>query len=262
MKTQEYQNSKKEFVDGALRQSSKRDDLDEFVTVMDPKNKDVAPRSVALVKQAIRDIPYAYREALENAGYKIVIAPELIDVLPELENEHPRGWEERATWHNSNGTFYQKFKWIVVGERATDLKTGGLVVDPSIETTARHEFGHAYDYFLGQYATQQKFSEGFQEFSSSTVFQNAYDADAASISDNSKRRLYYFLQPDKAGREELFAEMFPLLYGALPQPGSPEELFATAFPRVLKVMRGSLDPNRLRIKDVYQTHVKNLRDTK
>jgi tetratricopeptide (TPR) repeat protein len=259
---QNYKDSKKQFVDGALSQSNKRDDLDEFVTVMDPKGKDVSPRTVALVRQAIRNIPYAYREALENAGYKLVIPPELIDVLPELDREHPRGWEERATWHNANGTFYRKFKWIVVGEKYADLKTGALVVDPTIERTARHEFGHAYDFFLGEYASQEKFSNSFEKFSSSAAFGSAYSADVAHLPERLKKPLHYFLQPDKVGAEELFAQMFPLLYGGAPMPGSPEELFSTAFPRVLRVMQGSLEAHNLRIKDVYQTHVKNLSDTK
>src|SRR5262249_47270544 len=103
---------------------------------------------------------------------------------------------------------------------------------------------------------------GFEKFSNSAAFENAYDADVAHVPERLKKRLHYFLQPGKVGAEELFAQMFPLLYGGAPWPGSDEDLFATAFPRVLKVMQENLDPNHLRIKDVYQTHVKNLRDTK
>jgi tetratricopeptide (TPR) repeat protein len=258
MQSTSYQNTKKEFVDSALNQKTRRDDVEDFVIAKDPQHKEISPQAIAYVKEAIRSIPYSYRNALEEAGYKIVVTPELVDVLPNLSDEHPRGWEERATWHNANGTFYKYNEWVVVGERRNDLKTGQIAEDPTIERTARHEFGHAYDYFLGQFAKLQKMSESYDRFSSSAAFRQAYENDLPHIAESSKKRLAYFLQSDTVGQEELFAQMFPLLYGGAPMPGSPEELFASSFPSILKLMKANLDPNRLRIEDVYGSHVKNI----
>lgn len=88
-------------------------------------------------------------------------------------------------------------------------------------------------------------------------FKNAYDSDVASIPVALKSKLGYYLTPGDAGREELFAQMFLLLFGHRPEPGSPRESFQTAFPRVLTVMENARkgDPDYEHLKLVYDARL-------
>ena len=111
-------------------QHSGRDfDLDDFV--IEYGMLPYSPESFSSVKYGLSSIPKVYRQPLEDAGYKVVVGETLDQVLPEIAYDHPRGWRSNATWHNSNGTFYEANKWIVVGERYCSIfdHTKKLVYD-------------------------------------------------------------------------------------------------------------------------------------
>lgn len=232
--------------------ASASDTLDDFVVVQNP----VAAKTVAMVKRGLRTVPRAYQRELQEAGYKVLVCPTIVEAFPEMTREHPRGWSDDATWHNNNGVFKANIKTSVVAEKRLGLGGNSYIADDEIDKTAAHELGHAYDHFLGTYAKEQHFVDQYEWFSHGNEFSQAYNFDAAKIAPTYRKKLDYFLQPGTAGKEELFAQMFPLLYCGRPRPGSSDELFAQAFPHVLKVMSQSLSPVRLKNKDLYDSRIK------
>jgi tetratricopeptide (TPR) repeat protein len=235
--------------------------LDEFIIFPDNCRTAVRESSIAMVKQGLRSLPQLFVDQLRGAGYKVMIAPHLTDVLPKIAEDHPRGWAKLATWHNANGTVSYDHKWIVIGERFKNIFTGKEITDPQMDRTIAHEFGHAYDFFLGNSTGPRTDidSEQYTQFSHSQSFARAYQADAQRIKDKGvKEKLEYFLQPGDAGSEELFAQLFPCFYCGTPEPNSPEELFSRFFPTVLATMKEAFGSDLEYIK-LYGRKVKNYR---
>jgi tetratricopeptide (TPR) repeat protein len=227
--------------------AKKHDPLRDFVIFYNDDRTCVSESSIAIIKQGVRTIPQLFIDRLEDAGYRVMIAPHLVDALPEIGNDHPRGWTQLSTWHNVNGTFSSKHKWIVVGEKAVSINAGKEIVCPKLDDTVAHEFGHAFDYFLGNSArsTTDEDKESYKQFSHSQKFMVAYTADSAAIQDMVvQEKLRYFLQPGDGGKEELFAQLFACLYGGIPRPGSPEELLSRYFPSVLATMKEKMSSYR------------------
>lgn len=233
--------------------------LDQFVVAYDSEKTKVSPHTVALVKVGLSKIPIPLIQSLFDANYKVVVAPYIIDVCPEIAEGHPRGWSEKATWHNVDGTVDYGRKIIIIGEKYKSLENGQALTGKEPDRTAFHEFGHAYDYFLGRFAKDQGLTEKYECFSHSKIFRDAYENDLKNIPEKHKKDLSYYLQSGTAGGEELFAEMFPLLFGGTPVYWSSDNILDKCFPNVLKVMkeRAIKDPNYLRVMDLYDSHVHN-----
>lgn len=244
MADETFSSNRQQVQQAALREEQSkrgRDRVDAFVIVKGTGTDIPTENVVALVKHGLRQLPPLFVDQLAAAEVHVIIAPHLTDVLPDVLKDRPRGWGSNATWHNANGTYDYQRKWIVVGTKYTNIFTGKEIVDPTPDQTVLHELGHCYDYFLGT-AQSSNGSRGGQEqytsFSHSRRFVIAYEADCSKIKDQAIRaRLMYFLQPGDAGKEELFAQLFPCFYNNIRQPGSPQELFSQYFPTVLSTMK-------------------------
>lgn len=234
------------------------DDLKDFVIFMDPTHKGVSNEAVARVMLGLSEIPRTYRHQLEAAGYKVMVAPTVLDVMPQLATAAPRGYAAGDDWHNSNGAFDRQKKMIVIGEFVKTEGQNGQVIEGHLDETVQHEFGHAYDMYLGASKLGATTKDPFPEISHSKVFSDAYNLDAAAVPANLRKKLEYYLNPGDAGKEELFAQMFVLLFGHRPPPGSPSEYFQVAFPRVLAVLESARknDPDYERLQGIYEAKLK------
>lgn len=237
------------------------DDLANFVTYLDAKHTGVSDKACALLMLGLSQIPRSYRQQLEKAGYKVVLAPTVLDAMPELASVNPRGYADGASWHATNGAFDRKGKRIIVGEKCNSPAFGGKLVEGPLDETVQHEFGHAYDAFLGQLTAKnnpQTSDDPNPDFSHSKIFSEQYDLDAANVPEDLRAKLAYYLQAGHAGKEELFAQMFVLFFGHQPEPGSPRESFQIAFPHVLKVLEDGRksDPDYERLHALYDERLK------
>lgn len=234
------------------------DDLKDFVIFMDPQHKGVSNEAVARVMLGLSEIPRTYRHQLEAAGYKVMVAPTVLDVMPQLANMAPRGYAAGADWHNSNGAFDREKKMIVIGEFVKTEGKNGQVIEGHLDETVQHEFGHAYDMYLGLTKEGASPRDPFPEVSHSKEFSDAYNLDTSSIPQDLRQKLAYYLNPGDAGKEELFAQMFVLFFGHRPAPGSPSEYFKVAFPRVLAVLHDARtkDPDYEKLKGIYEAKLK------
>ncbi len=245
-------------VNSGFSLKSDTDDIANFITFLDPKHTDVSDTAVAQVMFGLSQIPRTYRHQLENAGYKVVVAPTVLDALPQLTGVAPRGYNDGASWHATNGAFDRNSKKIVVGEKCNAAAYGGQLVEGPLDETAQHECGHAYDAFMGSQLAAQLTGDPNPDFSHTKNFSDAYDKDVAAVPADLKQKLAYYLQPGNAGKEELFAQLFVLFFGHQPEPGSPRESFQTAFPNVLKLFEDSrkADPDFERLQALYDERLR------
>ena len=233
--------------------TSDTEDLRDFVQVIETPKSKVSKQAVARVMLGLSQLPRTYRHQLETAGYKVVVAPTVLDAMPQLAGAAPRGYADGANWHNSNGAFDRQRKTIVVGEFCNALSMGGKEVEGELDETVQHEFGHAYDMFLGTNKVGADKTDPFPDISHSKRFGEAYDRDARVVPADLRQKLAYYLAPGNAGKEELFAQMFVLIFGHRPEPGSPRESFKAVFPHVLEAMYDARksDPDYLRLQAIF-----------
>jgi Flp pilus assembly protein TadD len=215
---------------------------------------------VALIREGIRQMPEIIWKPLMSDGYKILVCgrvDEQIDVDPKGQ---PRGYAKGETYANVPALCEWDRKTIVVGEYFNRGAQPVKNTDP-IESL-KHEMGHAYDKYLGQLSRKTNQSETYAVFSTSNAFKAAYDADVAKISNPKDReQLNYYLQSGTAGREELFAELVSLTFEANVAPRSTDELLLKSFTTTSKAIATvrDLDPEYIRLRDLYNSHVRNFR---
>lgn len=233
------------------------EDLPGFITYLDGKHTGVSDLAMAQVLLGLKEIPRTYRHQLENAGYKVLVVPTILDAMPQLAGQVPRGFAQGSTWHNANGTFDRIRKLIIVAEKI-DIAGGASSQEALLDETVQHEFGHAYDHFIGLKVLGKSSTNPYPEFSQGPAFSRAYDQDVAGFPGDLKGRFAYFLQPGAAGKEELFAQMFPIFFGNTPRPGTYEEFFKIAFPNVLRLMADArkYDPDYERLRNLYDAKLK------
>lgn len=171
------------------------------------------------IERKLAQLPPNVVSALEKAGYKIVIAPFIPDVLPGLKQLTPRGWAPELTFYNSDGTQDNVSRRIIAPQRVQDSE--GRIGLPREEVLV-HQIGHALD-----------FANGF--LSGSEEFVAAYNKEIAGLPKNHPI-VKYFSQSNGAGRQEVFATLFGL---ALTGPENPEDKawLERSFPETLQVVR-------------------------
>lgn len=223
-------------VQAGISLNADTEDLAGFVTFLEPTHKGVSDTSVSQVLLGLSQIPRFYRSQLERNGYKVLLAPTLLDAMPELAGKTPRGYGDGADWHSSNGLFERNKKLIIIGERS---HMGNKDIVGPLDETVQHEFGHAYDDYLGTKYSAAHPEDASTNFSHTRKFAAQYDKDAAAVPAESRAKFAYYLQPGDAGKEELFAQMWVLFFGHQPEPGSPRESFKIVFPDVLSLLEDS-----------------------
>lgn len=233
---------------------SDTEDLRDFVQIVDPKKRGISNTALSQVFLGLSEIPRTYRHQLEADGFKVVVTPDLLDAMPELAGQTPRGYRDGATWHSTNGITDRAGKRIVIAEQCSTPGPDGKPIKPPLDRTVQHEFGHAYDYYAGLKRFGATAENPFPAISHGKQFSDAYAKDSAKVPESLRSKLAYYLQPGDAGKEELFAQMFVLFFGPRPEPGSPRESFQTAFPDVIRELHDARrsDPEFDRLQALYE----------
>ena len=211
--------------------------LDALMT--SPLDSELNQDFLALVKAGLRNIPREYRNRFQNAGFRINVVTNISKVMSDSEiKHHPRGYPEGATFANLDAYCNYKTKQVVIIQTEQTQKS---LPDLSV----CHEFGHAFDVIiapkLSRFEAAAQNEGAWPFFSHTPKFKQAYQMDLSALPESSRAELAYYLQPDRAGQEELFAEMFPLLYCKQAAPGSRFELMRNSFPNVLREMQSALN---------------------
>lgn len=193
------------------------------------KKEGVGEAFAATVQKTLESIPLSLRTALAQSGYRVVIADRLTNALPQLRNQHPRGWPPGTTWDHADGIQSQSQRVVAVAEyrRFGD----NWIASDRVGGVLRHELGHAMDLVFGKAG---------ENMSASTEFLIAYERDTREIKEADRKTLAYHLQPGEAGRSETFADMFALLMGG-PTNERDQDALKRSFPEVRKLLQKKID---------------------
>lgn len=168
----------------------------------------------------IRQLPEAHRRLLVSQGARFALGGRVSDVDPSLRDVQPRGWPEGRTWDDADGAYFGHSRQIVVAESTRSGRS------ERIDGVVRHEAGHAMDSAMGR-------------FSRTEEYQNAFRQDTARFNDEQRREHRYLLQPNNAGQEEAFAEIYGALQGASANPHETERILRD-FPATAALLRRRL----------------------
>jgi hypothetical protein len=185
----------------------------------------VSAEHVKAVTDKVNQIPENVRQALERAGYKVLIGPSVVEALPELKGQTYRGWT--ANFDYSDGTQDGEKRLIVAPEKVKNEEGKWEAISrPEVVT---HQFGHALD------AAGKQLNGKY--FSQSKEFQEAYQKDVARLSkqDAESDIGKYLTQPNGGGARETFASIFGLTTTGPENPGDKAPL-ERMFPNTIAYM--------------------------
>lgn len=194
------------------------------------ENRGASKEFAEKIQKEIDKLPPEVRQALEKSGTKIVVGKSVVDVMPELKNEKPRGHLPGTGWENLDGLHNTATNTVVIGETRVD--NGKVVPNNRAEGVFKHEVGHAADHALGDP------SKPGSDFSGTPEFDKAYQADVANLKPFDKMLLNYLLTPE-GGKSETFAEVFGALHGSSANPHETQ-MMLNKFPNVAKVIQERL----------------------
>lgn len=179
------------FAGGSVRVAASADGL--------IKNKGVVSNAFRLeIREALNSIPQPVRVALHKGGYSVVLCQSVPSAVPNARYQKVRGYSANTSWSEVAGMFDRRNKRVVLAEQG---KEHGRLVTPERRLgILRHEVGHAFDNYLGN-------------FSHSPAFKRAYESSVARIPAAERPYLSYYLQPGSGGIEETFAELFASCQG-------------------------------------------------
>lgn len=183
--------------------------------------------------EAARSIPDKIWSGLRQGGWQIKTCKLLVDVIPSLAGEQPRGWPDKSSWENTDAVYLPKLRLLVVAENRKS-NSGDFVTNQRVAGTLRHELGHAFDMLS---AHQESYR------SSEFGFLTAYESDVNQLNANDHQTLRYYLQKGQAGQQEAFAEAFGILLGG----GSDQQMhnrFVEQFPHVMNYVDAAIKQYR------------------
>ncbi len=154
---------------------------------------------VAAVAEHVARLPMPVLRALDERKIPIRVGREsVVDVVPSLANETPRGWHEGRTFHDVPGIYHPESRSVIVSTEASASGGRMLSDDHGSLDLLVHEIGHALD-------LRDAFGLASGAVSDSREFRQAYDTDRANLQRLGRT---YLTQEGEAGREEAFAEAF------------------------------------------------------
>lgn len=166
---------------------------------------------VALLVAEVARAPAPLLERAREAGITFVATRgSVLEHLPELRDERPRGWDEGRSWSAVPGLYHPAGREVVVLIRSDEH--GRRCVPPiasghGSDDLVMHELGHALDYRRVYRSVHSDARE----------FKEAYAADRERLTAMGET---YLLQGGAAGREEAFAESFGRYFGRDPDMAS------------------------------------------
>lgn len=210
------------------------------------KQGQLSDEFVDAVEEAYMALPKKIRELLADDNQQVILGPLSTDVKPSLKGVRPRGWKTGATWSMVEGLHDGASKEIIVAEhlRVDDPHRRVFIKSNRPRGVFRHEAGHGVDQALNYFSDHKAFRDAYQKDIANHV---------SKLGKAAQERIEYFLQTpispkigmpgpnlgSSAGRSEIFAEMFGILYGGGGANHLESELLK-AFPNVKKLMEQEL----------------------
>lgn len=167
------------------------------------------------VKLTLETIPTHIKVMLGKHEKKVVAVRRLIEDIPELRYEKPKGWGS-GTWARARGCYY--FDHVYIAEQHYDPDKKRYMKNDNVNGILRHEIGHAVFSVIIESGNLAK-------------LQKAYEKDASNIL-SMRERWSYYLQDGERGISEAFGETFAALLGG----GCEEDInyFLNRFPNLRK----------------------------
>ncbi|MDE2098798.1 MAG: hypothetical protein KGL39_16215 [Patescibacteria group bacterium] len=177
------------------------------------------------VDAAVKRINISVRRQIAKENGRIISAPTVVSVFPDLENVRPRGWSAGSTWKNVDGACRNGVTAVVAETRESRDGLGTIVkaAESRIRKTALHELGHVWDSLVAK-------------LSSDPSFIATHTSDTMALTALQKAEQRYFIQPGEAGQREAVAEAFAIAH----DPERADSDFAKAFPNVIKAVKEKL----------------------
>lgn len=201
----------------SMKGDIKAQEIDEIVKTVRAQadRPNVSDSFVMETKEALTQYPTPLLHLLIKKGIHVKLTPTMVDNDPSLAYKQPRGYEDGKTYKNCPGLFNGYDIVVCEYEFIGDSNELRKCLGPM--GTLRHELGHAVDRALGLVSRTEE-------------FRHRYLLDIGTIDDETKSKITYYLQKDKAGPSETFAEIMCSKYGGRPAGDSrkPEEV-AKAF---------------------------------
>lgn len=162
------------------------------------KNATASPEFVDKVKEMLVSMPISVLLLMRDKGGSVEVVSSVVEHDMRIQNTVPRGWSADFNWKDSPALTHGRK--VVVSQYRNDSRTGDAIDTTGELGVLRHEFGHAIDHCINDY-TQ------------STEFRHAHYLDAAKVPEEHRGTLDYFLQRDKGGPSETWAELYCYLQG-------------------------------------------------
>lgn len=163
------------------------------------------------ITMGLSRIPRALKDAVFGDGCKVLITPTILEHKPELATTKPRGYSHGGGYDNCPAMYMPTENEILVAEK------WGWKNGPPRPGTAEmyeeclgHEFGHAFDAFLGK-AAQGGVRRHYYNLTESSWFADTYTRELNSPNEQ-RRAADYYTQKGTAGPSELFAELFGSIF--------------------------------------------------
>jgi hypothetical protein len=174
------------------------------------------------VLRAIGYLPADLKEILYGDGVKIVLTPSVLEALPDLATNAPRGYRYYSSYNYCGALYSPKNKTVYVAEQVPyrrDLVASQL----QLTATLLHEVGHAIDYAKGA--------------SKAEAYLEAYKNDTGHISNSDRSRFDYFTIDNEGGAEEMFAELFAIALCPPKERGESSRGLEQAFPKTYQYVK-------------------------
>lgn len=182
------------------------------------------------VKSGLSTIPASIKDALFKEGYKIIITPTMLYGKGSDDLERRSNYDVGSS-NNIAGQYRSSEHAVYIPEKASYRNEPPRLQGDDLIHVLRHEFGHAYDFYL-------------HHASSSDQFMQAYNEDSSKLTNSQRTNFSYFsMQEPGTSSTELFAELFSILCTSGDYTLRPvDKGLYEAFPHCISVMR-SINPD-------------------
>jgi hypothetical protein len=153
----------------------------------------------------LQTIPASIRDRVFQAGLRVVIVPTVSDYLDTHYSDRPRGYVNGGGYDNTDALFVPAKNELLVAERVS-YHNGAPLPTTRVPYLIHHEFGHAFDFYLGHQFSQ------LYSISKTPRFVQTSDRELQRLGLSKREKIAYFCQDDGAGASETFAELFGMHY--------------------------------------------------
>jgi hypothetical protein len=158
-----------------------------------------------MVEAELQTIPASIRDSVFQAGLRVVIVPMVSDYLDSHYSDRPRGYVNGGGYDNTDALFLPSKNELLVAERVS-YHNGAPRPTTRVPYLIHHEFGHAFDYYLGHQFSQ------LYSITKTPRFVQTYGQELQRLGLSRREKIAYFCQDDGAGASETFAELFGMHY--------------------------------------------------